>query len=312
MHIPVLLNEVINGLKLERGKTIVDGTMNGGGHAREIIRHIMPGGTFLGVELDKNVCDRTREQLHNEYQSHQKAIVCEWDNYKNITKIIHAHGITAVDGVLLDLGFSSLTLEESQRGFSFQKDEILDMRYDQSSGLPLWHLLSRVDEKTLANKIFEYGEERYSRSIARAILQARKTESISRTKRLAEIIRSAVPSAYRKGKIHPATKTFQAMRIWVNQELDNLQILLDELPNVLTIGSRVAIISFHSLEDRIVKQWCAQIKNAYEAHIITKKPTIADEREQKENPRSRSAKLRIVEWGTKKQYEKKQKYFKQI
>lgn len=311
MHIPVLLNEVVNGLKLQKGRVIVDGTINGGGHAREIITRIMPEGMFIGIEWDRAVCARTKEALHKEFSQYASVIVCEWGNYKNIKTIIEKYGVSKIDGILIDLGFSSLDLEESRRGFSFQKDEILDMRYDNTSGAPAWQMLAQADEKTIADKLFEYGEERYSRSIARAIVRARTTESISHTNRLAEIVRAAVPKSYRYGKIHPATKTFQALRIWVNSELDNIRALCDSLPDVLAHGARVAIISFHSLEDRIVKQWFVKAKKEYNCHIITKKPIVATNEEQKRNPRSRSAKLRILEWATGDQYKtKKQKYFK--
>jgi 16S rRNA (cytosine1402-N4)-methyltransferase len=294
-HVPVLLKEVIESSNLSKGKFIVDGTLNGGGHAREIIRKIMPKGTFLGIDLDEEILSVTKSELIAEFSEYKDNLIFKRDNYKNIARLVSEMKLPNPDGIILDLGFSSFHIEESQRGFSFQKDETLDMRYDQSSGIPACQIINSTDEKTLADIIWKFGEERFSRQIAKAIVQERRKKKITSSKELAEIITSAVPVFYRRGKINPATKTFQALRIVVNDELGNLDMFLKTIPQTMSKNGRLAIISFHSLEDRMVKIFFNLLKKENKAKIITKKPITASREEAKLNPKSRSAKLRVLE-----------------
>jgi len=295
IHIPVLLQETIEALNLEKGKCILDGTLNGGGHAREIIKGIMPAGTFIGVDLDKVILEKTERELLDEFSQYKNNLFFEHANYKNIADLIARRNYPKPQGIVLDLGFSSFHIQESGRGFSFQKDEILDMRYDQSSGSPAYEIVNSFNERALAKIIWEYSEERFSRQIAKAITQARRNQKISTTRQLSEIVKSAIPGFYRKAKIDPATKTFQALRIFVNNELENLNIFLATIPLVMEKGGRLAIISFHSLEDRIVKNAFNDMKKKKLVQVMTKKPIVADKKEILGNPKSRSAKLRVLE-----------------
>ena len=295
-HVPVLLKEVLDSLNLSKGKFIVDGTIDGGGHAREIIKVIMPGGSFLGIDLDIDLLDKIKESFLNEFSRSKCDIRVEWANYKDINYVLEQNHLGKPDGILLDLGFSSYHIEDSQRGFSFQKEEILDMRYDTTSGISATEAINSMDEGALADMIWRFGEERFSRQIAKAIVQARRKKRIETTIQLVEIIGNAVPAFYRKGRINPATKTFQALRIYVNEELKNLAEFLEKVPGIIAEGGRVAIISFHSLEDRMVKVAFANFKKEGIAKLITKKPIIATREEVSNNPRSRSAKLRVIEF----------------
>ena len=295
IHIPVLLQETIEALNLEKGKCIVDGTLNGGGHAREIIKRIMPAGTFIGVDLDKVILEKTERELLDEFPRYKNNLFFEHANYKDIADLIARRNYPKPQGIVLDLGFSSFHIQESGRGFSFQKDEILDMRYDQSSGNPVYEIVNSFDERALAGIFWKYGEERFSRQIAKAVTQARRSQKISTTRQLSEIVKSAIPGFYRKTKIDPATKTFQALRIFVNNELENLDAFLTTIPLVMGKGGRLAIISFHSLEDRMVKNSFNEMKKKKLAQVITKKPVVADKKEILGNPKSRSAKLRVLE-----------------
>jgi 16S rRNA (cytosine1402-N4)-methyltransferase len=295
-HIPVLLKETVEALNLKEGKCVVDGTMNGGGHAREIISRIMPKGTFIGIELDPVIIKSTEEEIRNEFVDYNDRIFFENDNYKNLAEILKNGNYPRPDALILDLGFSSIHIDESRRGFSFQKDEILDMRYNSSSGKSAYEIVNGMDEKSLADIIWKFGEERFSRHIAKAIVEARRKEKISTTKQLSTIISGAVPGFYRRGKINPATKTFQALRICVNDELGNLDKILRDIPKIMAPNGRVAIISFHSLEDRMVKTFFNQYKKDKTAIVLTKKPIIASDEESASNPKSRSAKMRVIEF----------------
>lgn len=295
MHIPVLLKETIESLNLSNGKFIIDGTLNGGGHAREIIGKIMPKGIFLGIDLDEEIISQTKSDLIKEFPDFKDHLFFKRGNYKDISRIISEMKLTEPDGIILDLGFSSFHIDQSQRGFSFQKDEALDMRYDRSSGIPAYQIVNSTDEKTLADIIWKFGEERFSRQIAKAIVRERRKKKIATSKELAEVIASAVPGFYRRGRTNPATKTFQALRIVVNDELGNLETFLKAVPQLMNKNGRLSIISFHSLEDGIVKNFFNQFKKEGKAKILSKKPIIASEEEINSNPKSRSAKLRVLE-----------------
>lgn len=295
IHTPVLLQEIIEALNLRKGKCAVDGTINGGGHAGKIIEKIMPSGTFIGIDLDKEILEKTKKELTDEFSGYKNNLFFEHANYKDAARLINDKKYPEPDAFLLDLGFSSFHIEKSGRGFSFQKDEPLDMRYDRSSGTLAGEIVNGFKEEELADIIWKYGEERFSRRIAEAIVRERKNGKILTTGRLAEIIGLAVPGFYRRGRINPSTRTFQALRIFVNGELESLAEFLETVPRMIAKGGRLAIISFHSLEDRIVKNAFAGMKKSGLAKIITKKPLTALAEEISANPRSRSAKLRVLE-----------------
>jgi len=292
IHKPVLFKEVIRILDPKQEEFFVDGTIGGGGHAEEIFKKISPGGTLLGIDWDKDAIARCRTRFGN-----REDVILEVGNYANLPSILRMRELGKVDGLLLDLGFSSDQIEHSGRGFSFINSEPLIMTYSDDA-MPVRDLLKQITEKDLADAINNYGEERFAQRIARAIKTAGRKNKIGTSKELAEIISSAVPAAYRHGRLHPATRTFQALRIYANQELENLKRILAELPHIMNRGGRVAIISFHSLEDRIVKHAFGQLDRDGVANIITKKPITASEREVSNNPRSRSAKLRALEFRT--------------
>lgn len=294
-HIPVLLQEVIQMLNPQKGNTIADGTLGAGGHAREIIKCIMPKGVFLGCDKDNAMLQQTKEEIEKAFGEYKENIHCVLGSYKDMVEIAQKNNIGHFDGVLLDLGFSSWHIDESKRGFSFQKDEPLDMRYDQSQETTAEMVIQLMPQKDLADIIWEYGEERFSRKIAAAIVERRKKMSIKTTADLVEIITNALPAHLRHGRINPATKTFQALRIYVNDELGALKDFLDTILEYMNPESRVAIISFHSLEDRIVKQTFREWEKQKKVRRITKKPITPQDTEIKQNPKSRSAKLRVIE-----------------
>lgn len=294
-HIPVLLKEVIEYLDLELGDFIIDGTVNGGGHAIKILEKISPKGKLLGVDLDKKMIENSGlNELDN------VRLVC--GNYADLPEILKKEKLPKADGLLLDLGFSSEQLAPTesvgggfrQRGFSFMKDEVLDMRYS-GEGMTAAEIVNSLSEKDLADIFWKFGEERYSRQIAKKIVEERKEERILTTGKLVEIVKKAVPRNYEKGRINPATRVFQALRIYVNDELGNLARLLGNLDKILKIKGRVAIISFHSLEDRLVKNYFRDCAKSGKMELLTKKPITASEEETIINPRSRSAKMRVAE-----------------
>ena len=287
-HVSVLLQEVMQLLDPKLGEFFIDGTTDGGGHALAVIRTIGGKGTFLGLDWDKGMVDRLKEKFKEEKGS----ITLEYSNYANVREVMERHNMAKADGLLLDLGFSSIQLED-ERGMSFQKDEPLDMRYDLAGGMPTAaDVINGLEEKELADMIFRYGEERMSRRIAKRIVEERRRKRILTTKELADVVVSAVGRGYEKGRIHPATRVFQALRIYVNRELENLEKILADCEAIMKPGGRIAIISFHSLEDRIVKTRFREMEKAKKGLILTKKPIVATEEEIRGNARSRSAKLR--------------------
>jgi 16S rRNA (cytosine1402-N4)-methyltransferase len=288
-HVPVMTRETVALLRPERGGLYVDCTVGLGGHSRALLE---AGATrVLALDRDADALAAARGALH-EWGDRVELVHAD---YRDLPRVLDDRGIQGVDGALADLGVSSLQLDAADRGFSFRRDEPLDMRMDRSQGPTAAQLLQEIDETSLADVIFRFGEERYSRRIARAIVEARHEAPVVTTARLAQIVRRAIP---RKGyqRIDPATRTFQALRIWVNRELDGLDAFLTAAAERLLAGARLAVISFHSLEDRIVKHVFRALERGGAAlRIVTKRPLGPDETEIEANPRARSAKLRAIE-----------------
>ncbi len=289
MHIPVLLKEVVAVLDPKPKEVFIDATFGDGGHSTEILKKILPGGKLLAIDWDKDAAERAKKSVN--FQKPEITIVNE--NYASLLEIVKKIKFPKADGLIVDLGFSTGQLE-SGRGFSFLKNEPLDMRFSKDNELTAAEVINGFTEKDLADIFFEYGEERFSRRIAKEIFKERKKKRILTTLELAEIIKHSVPQNYERKRIHPATRVFQALRIYVNSELENLKTLLAGMESILNSGGRVAIISFHSLEDRIVKNYFKELEKEDKAKILTKKPIIASEEEVRNNPKSRSAKLRAI------------------
>jgi 16S rRNA (cytosine1402-N4)-methyltransferase len=292
VHKPVLLNEVLKYLDPRPGNFIIDGTVDGGGHAAAIEEMIGPKGSLVGLDWDGRLLERCKERFQG-----KKNMTLLHGNYAELPAIIAENGFEKADGLLIDLGFSSEQLEASGRGFSFReefKDEPLLMTYDDSR-MPLYRILREESEESLANIIFEFGGERMSRRIAKAIKDHGRKKAIATAGELADVVRGVLPGAYEHGRIDPSTRTFQAFRIYANGELENLKILLGELEKIVKPGGRIAIISFHSVEDGIVKRAFQSLAKESKLEIITKKPVEATREEIKENSRSRSAKIRVAQ-----------------
>ena len=291
LHYPVMHEEVLSSLPLEQDKNtiLIDCTTGEGGHTSLFLSKY-PNLTVIGLDRDKEIQKKAIERL-KPFSNRFIPVNTWFDTYLEEAESESANAI------LFDLGISMFHYEESMRGFSFRKDEKLDMRLDSSQSLSAKTIVNEYPETELANVIYRYGEERYSRRIARAIVEARKDSKIESSDVLASIIFSAVPKEYRYGRIHPATRTFQALRIEVNKELDRISPALDNAIRVLKPGGRVAVITFHSLEDRIVKWFFKdeEKKSDSRIRILTKKPIVPGEKECIENAPSRSAKLRVVE-----------------
>jgi len=291
-HIPVLKKEIIKYLKPSPNENFIDATFNGGGHSIEILEKTKPNGKILGIELDRELLEETKNKIKN--PEIKKRLILINDNFKNLKEIVKKvcpDWKGRVSGIIFDLGFSSWHIEKSKRGFSFMKDEILDMRYDKKSDLRAIDILNKRQERDIEKILREYGEEKYSKKIAKAIVEERRKKPILKTSELSCLVEKIVR---KRGKIHPSTKTFQALRIAVNQELENLKEVLPQAIEVLKSKGRLVIISFHSLEDRIVKNFFKEKAKEGVIEILTKKPIIPSKKEIKENPRSRSAKLRAI------------------
>lgn len=292
-HTTVLLHTSIEGLDIKPGDVFVDGTLGGGGHTEEVVRRFGDAVTVVGIDLDADALTRSQERL----SALSSKVIFKQGSFRNIDTILAELGITAVQKILLDIGTSAFQIEDSGRGFSFKNDEPLVMTLSKDTsqtGVNAKDVVNEWGEETLSDIIFGFGEERYARRIARAIVERRKLKTIETTGELVEIILSATPASYYRGKIHPATRTFQALRIAVNDELGALKEGIRKGFELLSPGGRMAVISFHSLEDRIVKDYFREMKNEERAVLLTKKPIVPDEKEVMENPRSRSAKLRII------------------
>ena len=284
-HVPVLLEEVLQWLRPSAGKTYVDGTLGGGSHARKLADAVGRGGLIVAVDRDQAVVERARVELVD------LPIQVEHANYANLPSLLAENETGLVDGILLDLGLSSDQLADHDRGFSFRCDGPLDLRFDRSTGEPAWKLIDRLSAEHLADLIYQFGEERMSRRIARAIVQRRQSQPIRTAGELAELVSKCVPRG-KANRIDPATRTFQALRIAVNEELDWLDVALRHFPDCLRPGGRLAIISFHSLEDRPVKH---AFRNDPRLEVLTRRPIRASAEEVARNPRARSAKLRVAE-----------------
>ena len=301
-HIPVLLNETINGLNIQKNGIYVDGTAGGGGHSSEILSHLKEG-KLISIDQDPDAIRHVKER----FKDNPNSIIVK-GNFSDMKELLNARGIYCVDGVMLDIGVSSHQLDVAERGFSFHEDAPLDMRMSQE-GASAADLVNTLEYPELARIINNYGEEKFASSIAKNIVKARQEKRIETTLELAEIIKNSVPQKVRRDG-HPARKTFQALRIAVNRELDVLEKGLDEAFELLSKGGRLAVITFHSLEDRIVKQkmasWCVGCTcpkdfpvcvcgNKPKAKLINRKPIVATDEELELNVRSRSAKLRVCE-----------------
>ncbi len=291
IHVPVLLQQVIDVLALEAGQCVVDCTLGGGGHAEALLARLGSSGRYVGVDTDLHAIERVRTRLGNDAR-----LTTVVGNFRSLESLVRAAGVSTADRILFDLGLSSDQLDAEGRGFSFTRDEPLIMTLDaspESETLTAWHVVNEWSEMSLADIIYGFGGETRARKIAKAIVDAREIAPIDTTAQLAELV-SGTYGRFRS-KVHPATKTFQAIRMAVNDELGSLEAGLAHAYNLLSEGGRVAVISFHSLEDGAVKRtfraWQAEGKGA----IMTKKPTVADRSEVLANPRARSAKLRCFE-----------------
>jgi 16S rRNA (cytosine1402-N4)-methyltransferase len=289
-HVPVLTADVLRHLQPERGGLFVDCTVGLGGHARALLE--AGASRILGLDRDLDALAIARQTL----APWSDRVDLVHADYRSIEAVLDSQRIASIDGAMADLGVSSLQLEAAGRGFSFQRDEPLDMRMDRTTGDTAADLVARSSERDLADAIFKYGEERFSRRIARSIVDARAAAPITTTAQLAAIVRRSVP---RRGymRIDPATRTFQALRIWVNRELEGLDRFIDAAVRRLRAGCRLVTITFHSLEDRVVKHTLRALERSEHAlvRVLTKKPVVAGDDELRSNPRARSAKLRAAE-----------------
>ena len=291
MHQPVMLDEVVSSLNLKPGHVVLDATIGGGGHAGEILKRIMPGGRLIGLDADDEAIKIASENL-KEFAGSFKLIN---ENFRNLDRVLSKESIKSLNAVLLDIGVSSFQLDNKDRGFSIKGPAPLDMRMDRRLTLSAFDIINRYKESDLSDIIYRYGEERFARRIARRIVQERSVRPIETTADLSEIVRRAIGSRKKYFRIDPATKTFQAIRIVVNDEMGALEEGLKKAVSWLDIGSRIAVITFHSLEDRIVKNLFKGYAGLGVLKIITKKPVGASEQEIASNPRSRSGRLRVAE-----------------
>ena len=304
-HVSVLLQECIDALAIRPDGIYVDGTLGMGGHSAEIAKRLTTG-TLIGIDRDETAIRRAGERL----RPFGERVQLVHGNFRNTAAILDRLGIAGVDGMLFDLGVSSPQLDESERGFSYQNDAPLDMRMDKSASLTAWTVVNEWDENRLNRILWDYGEERYARRITAAILERRAQKPIETTLELVEIIRGAMPASALREKQHPAKRSFQAIRIAVNDELGEVSTMMDTAPDKLRVGGRLCVISFHSLEDRIVKNGIARREKGCtcprEAPIctcgfvrtlksVTRKPILPTAEELERNPRARSAKLRVAE-----------------
>ena len=291
-HIPVLADTLVEQVALPTDGIMVDVTIGQGGHSFLFAHQLGPQGIILGLDVDEQALAKARSRLCN--------LPCKClfsrSNFSDLNQCIALHGLGKVDFILADLGYSSVQLQNNEIGISFQQDMPLDMRIDRSLNTSAADIVNKISEKELADLIFEYGQDRASRRIARFIVQQRGHEPIKTTKQLAAVVCKALhrPGKKKWSRIHPATRTFQALRIAVNHELDNLKCLLANAPDILKPGGLIAVISFHSLEDRLVKYSFRENKHAGIYHLLTKKPLVPTEKELQQNKRARSAKLRIA------------------
>lgn len=285
-HIPVLLHEVLEILDIRPQSFVIDGTVNGGGHARAMLSKLGERGQLLGLDLDPTSVTELSREMGNE-----RRVEIIHGNYADLPRLLAGRNPPTADGILLDLGFSTNQLEGMERGFSFGRDEPLRMTYDPTQE-PVRDILKRITEDELSEILFSLGGEKMRKRIAHGIKSAVRRKGIETSGELADVVRTLVPKNYERGRIDPATRTFQALRIFANRELENLKTFLAEIPRILSPGGRVAIISFHSLEDKLTKIFFRDYEKSGVAKQLTKKPITPSREEVESNPRSRSAKLR--------------------
>ncbi|MFH1269783.1 MAG: 16S rRNA (cytosine(1402)-N(4))-methyltransferase RsmH [Candidatus Omnitrophota bacterium] len=290
-HIPVMVGEVIDYLDLSPGKVIVDATIGTGGHSREIIERIMPGGRLIGIDRDEDSLTVARERLRD------FGSACEfvYGNFVDMDEIMKNLNIKKIDGILFDLGLSTYQLEDSDRGFSFQSEGPLDMRFDRKSFISAYDLINNLNEDEISAMLWTFGQERWHNRIAHFLVEERQKHSIDTTRELSDIVVRAIPHKYRHYHIHPATRTFQAVRIAVNRELETIEAGISKAIELLDRAGRICVISFHSLEDRIAKFSFRKFSASGQVRIITPKPLTPKEDEVRENRASRSSKLRVAE-----------------
>jgi 16S rRNA (cytosine1402-N4)-methyltransferase len=283
--VPVLAEEIVAWLRPAPGQTMADGTLGGGGHTRLLAEAVGPSGLVVAIDRDPVAIEAAAERLRG------LSVRAVEANYSDLPEVLAALGIEAVDGIILDLGYSSDQLADADRGFSFHSEGPLDLRFDKTRGEPAWKLIERLSGEHMADLIYKYGEDRFSRRIGRKIVEARREAPIRTAADLARVVRKAVPR-FRDERLDPATRTFQALRIFVNEELKWVEVALRRLPDCLRPGGRLAVISFHSLEDRLVKD---AFREDVRLEVLTRRPVRPGEQEVESNPRASSAKLRVAE-----------------
>jgi len=293
LHIPVMLGEVIDYLKLAPGQIIVDATLGTGGHAQEILKRITPAGRLIGIDRDMDSLDICRQRL-SEFKDSFELVHA---NFVDLDQVLQKLGIEKIDGIIFDLGISTYQLKNAERGFSFQEEGPLDMRLDKSSYISAYDLVNSLNENEISHMLWNFGQERWHSRIARLLVQERKNQPISTTKQLADLVIRAIPYKYRKSyyRIHPATRTFQAVRIAVNRELEILESAIKKAIAILKKQARICVISFHSLEDRVIKHTFRALKSQGLIEIITAKPLTPSQGEIQANPSSRSSKFRVAQ-----------------
>ncbi|MBQ8526483.1 MAG: 16S rRNA (cytosine(1402)-N(4))-methyltransferase RsmH [Clostridia bacterium] len=304
-HISVLLEEATDALNIKKDGIYVDGTMGGGGHSLRIVSRLSSEGLLIGIDRDMQAIEASKKRL--EGYSNVRFV---HDNFHNISRILEAEGISGIDGMTVDLGVSSYQLDTAERGFSYMEDAPLDMRMNREDKLSAYEVVNTYSEQELARIMFEYGEEKFSKKIARLIVQQRAHKPVETTLELVEIIKKAIPEKFRQKGSHPAKRVFQAIRIEVNAELDPLNDAIEDMFSCLNTGGRLSIITFHSLEDRIVKNKFRSLATGCtcppefpicvcgkkpRGKVITTKPILPGEKECEENKRAKSAKLRVIE-----------------
>lgn len=291
LHIPVLVQDIITYLRLKKGMVIVDCTIGVGGHAVEILKNTGDSGCLIGIDRDREALKEAKARL-GRISTRFRLF---HSNYRDVDLILEEAKIAKIDGALFDLGASSFQIDRAERGFSIRLDGPLDMRMDRGDRIKASDIINDYTKRELATVFKKYSDERFASRIADRIVGERSRQRIEKTSRLAEIVTEALPYSYRFRRIHPATKVFMALRIAVNEEIESLQAGLEKIIPFLKKDSRICVISFHSIEDRVVKNRFRELANLHQLKIVTKKPIRPDEEEIEKNPRSRSAKLRVAE-----------------
>jgi 16S rRNA (cytosine1402-N4)-methyltransferase len=293
LHVPVLLQEVIGNLNLKPGQTIVDATLGTGGHSQEILKMITPGGRLIAIDRDQDALEISKRRL----APFGNAVEFFHGNFVDLDQILDKAGVHKIDGIVFDLGISTVQLRNPLRGFSFQEEGPLDMRLDQQSYISAYDLVNNLNESEISDMLWTFGQERWHNRIAHLVVEERQIQPITTTTQLANLVARSIPARFRRShyRIHPATRTFQAVRIAVNRELEILESALDKAVAFLENQARISVISFHSLEDRVVKHTFRRLEADGIINIITAKPLTATYSEVDVNPSSRSSKLRVAE-----------------